>query len=233
MTNREEAAARGASTEAAAPNRYKCVILDFDGTLADTCSLILRVIHRTLAELGLPERLDEECAATIGLPLKRAFSTLVDMTDETCDRCVETYRRLFDEMNLPGVVTIFPGVASTMAAMAERGVTLAIASSRGRPTLTAFLDDMNLSRHVSMVVGAEDVERAKPEPDMVVKILEELDLKPEEAIVVGDTVFDVGMAHAAGVAAVGVTYGNGSRAELEAAATEHVIDDFAALLAIV
>ena len=61
---------------------------------------------------------------------------------------------------------------------------------------------------------------------MVLKTLADNGLRPENAIVVGDTVYDIRMAHAAGVSAVGVTYGNGHRADLEKERAEWIIDDF-------
>jgi len=209
--------------------RIKAVILDFDGTLGDTRSLIVSTMRQTIAALGLPERSDDECAAMIGLPLKQTFTDLIPMTDAMGDKCAEVYRRLFDENNTPGRVPMFPHVAETIASLHDRGLLLTVASSRLRGSLVAFLDEMNLSRYIPYVVSVGDVEHAKPAPDMVIKTLKENNLRPEEAIVVGDTVFDIRMAHNAGVMAVGVTYGNGRREELEAEHAEYIIDDFSQL----
>lgn len=208
----------------------KAVILDFDGTLGDTRSLIVRTMQQTIAELGLPVRSDEECAAMIGLPLKQTFTDLIPMSDDMGDKCTEVYRRLFDVNNTPGAVPMFPNVAETIAALYDRGLLLTVASSRLRKSLTAFLDSMGLSRYITYVISVDDVEHAKPAPDMVIKTLRENNLRPGEAIVVGDTVFDIRMAHNAGVMAVGVTYGNGRRDELEAEHTEYMIDDFSELI---
>jgi phosphoglycolate phosphatase len=81
------------------------------------------------------------------------------------------------------------------------------------------------------VLGADDVQKGKPDPEPVNKTLEKFGYKPEEAIVVGDTVFDVRMGLNAGVRACGVTYGNGSRESLSEA--NWLIDDFAQLLEII
>lgn len=207
-------------------------ILDFDGTIGDTQSLIVRTMRQTIAELGLPERTDEECAAMIGLPLKQTFTDLIPMSDAMGDKCTEVYRRLFDVNNKPGAVPMFPHVADTIKALYDRGVLITIASSRLSDSLEAFIDDMGLRQYIPYVVSVGDVEHAKPAPDMVIKTLTENHLRPEEAVVVGDTVFDIRMAHAAGVKAVGVTYGNGKRAELEAEHAEWIIDDFSEILGI-
>lgn len=213
--------------------KIKAVILDFDGTLGDTRSLIVRTMRQTIAALGLPERSDEECTAMIGLPLKQTFTDLIPMSDETGDKCTGVYRQLFDVNNTPGAVPMFPHVAETIAALHARGVLLTVASSRLRKSLTAFLDEMDLSRYIPYVISVDDVEHAKPAPDMVIKTLSENNLRPEEVLVVGDTVFDIRMAHNAGAMAVGVTYGNGRRNEFETENTEFIIDDFSQLISII
>ena len=214
-------------------NLIKAVVLDFDGTIGDTRSLIVRTMQQTIAELGLPQRTDDECAAMIGLPLKQTFTGLIPMSDATGDLCAATYRRIFAVNNKPGAVPMFPHVADTIRRLHAGGLLVTIASSRLRPSLTAFVDEMGLGVYIPYILSVSDVEHAKPAPDMVLKTLADNGLRPEEAIVVGDTVFDIRMAHSAGVRAVGVTYGNGTRADIEAERAEYVIDDFGELYGIV
>lgn len=214
-------------------NRLKAVILDFDGTIGDTRGLIVRTMQQTIAELGLPARTDDECASMIGLPLKQTFTDLIPMDDATGDLCAETYRRIFMVNNKPGAVPMFPHVADTIRRMHDAGLLVTIASSRLRPSLAGFVDEMELGTYIPYILSVGDVEHAKPAPDMVLKTLADNDLRPEEAIVVGDTVFDIRMAHSAGVRAVGVTYGNGQPADLVAEHAEYVIDDFGELAGIV
>ena len=210
----------------------RLVILDFDGTLADTRTLIVNTMRQTIEKLGLPERTDDECAAMIGLPLRQTFTELIPMSEETGDRCVETYRSIFFKNNKPGAVPLFDGVKDTLAALHEAGFTLSIASSRLRQTLIMYLEEFGIDKLVSYVVSASDTNHAKPEPDMVLMTLDKLGFKPDEAIVVGDTKFDVLMAHRAGVEAVGVTYGNGSVEEFKENDTEYIIDSFAEIAGI-
>lgn len=214
-------------------DNIKAVILDFDGTIGDTRGLIVRTMQQTLAEVGLPQRSDDECAAMIGLPLKQTFTCLMPMDDATGDLCETTYRRIFFENNRPGAVSLFPGVCDVIRRMHRAGLLVTIASSRFRASLMAFLEEMELVPYVPYVLGAGDVDHAKPAPDMVLKTLADNGLRPEEAIVVGDTVFDIRMAHAAGVKAVGVTYGNGRRGDLERERAEWIIDGFRELDGIV
>lgn len=206
------------------------VILDFDGTLADTQPIIIASIQATLKELHLPERTDAECRTIIGLPLAECFTTLCGVDDTTAERCADIYRRVFDELNTDGTVRLFPHVLETIKAMHDRGLQMAICSSRGRPTLEGFVKMFRLEDYVSMVVSANDVEHHKPHPEPVQKILAALGVAPEEAIVVGDASYDILMGRAAGCRTVGVTYGNQSADDLRAAGADHLIDDFADLL---
>lgn len=207
------------------------VILDFDGTIADTKSLIVSTMQQTLSVLGLPARSDEACASMIGLPLRQTFTDLIPMDDETADLCDKTYRELFMQNNKPGIVKLFPRVKETIAELYAMGIIITVASSRGRDTLVSFLDEMGLMMYISKVVSSQDVEQAKPAPDMVYVIMEHSEAEKEDVLMVGDTVFDIDMGKNAGVKTCGVTYGNGKIDELSHA--DYIINDFAQLLDIV
>ncbi|MBP3511792.1 MAG: HAD-IA family hydrolase [Prevotella sp.] len=209
----------------------KTIILDFDGTMGDTNSLIVKTMQQTIERLGLPPRTDGECAAMIGLPLKRTFTELIPMDDAMGRRCEETYTELFNENNIHGAVPLFPHVKETLRELHARGLTLTIASSRGRDSLTDFVTTMGLSPYISYIVSAWDVTEAKPAPEMVVKTLGHVGCSASEALVVGDTVFDIDMGRNAGTRTCAVTYGNGKREDFGRA--DYIIDDFAELLEIV
>ena len=208
----------------------RLIILDFDGTLADTQPLIISSLQRTIAELQLPTRTEAQCKAIIGLPLKECFIRLLSVDDATADRCAEHYRRVFDEDNHPGVVTLFPHVLDTFKTLHRRGLMLAICSSRGRPTLDSFVSDFRLEEYVSMVVSSNDVTHGKPHPEPVLKILSQLDVAASETLVVGDASFDIQMGRAAGCRTCGVTYGNQSSDDLRNAGADDLIDVFSDLL---
>ena len=185
------------------------VILDFDGTLADTAAVIIRTTQATISELGLPSRTDEQCAAMIGLRLVEIPSVLFPECSIDGDLYARTYRRLFHEFNIEGII-------------------LTIASSRSHASLAEYVESFGLSSLISYILGADDVSRGKPDPEPVKKTLERFGLNPEDAIVVGDTSFDIMMGRKAGTRTCGVTYGNGNRESLCDA--DWFIDDFGKLL---
>ena len=208
----------------------RLVILDFDGTLADTQPIIIASIQHTLRELHLPPKTEAECRGIIGLPLEQCFTTLCGVGDAMAGRCADVYRRVFDELNTDGTVTLFPHVLETLEALHSRGLLLAICSSRGRPTLEGFVKTFHLESDVSMVVSAGDVEHHKPHPEPVQKILTTLNIRPSEALVVGDASYDIQMGRNADCRTCGVTYGNQSADALLAAGADTLIDDFGQLL---
>lgn len=211
----------------------KIIILDFDGTIADTRPVILGTFHRTLQAMGLPQHPDAEIAATIGLPLVEAFPRLEPMDAEMAARCTARYREIFDSVSSELGVPMFPHVADTLRRAHAAGAVLTIATSRGYQSAAAFMRSFGLDSIISLIVAAEDVKHAKPAPEPVEKTLRHFGMHPADALVVGDTSFDILMGRNAGCETVGVTYGNGSRESLVAAGATHIVDDFAEISGII
>lgn len=208
----------------------KIIILDFDGTLGDTASVIIKTMHETIREMGLPTRTDEQCAAMIGLRLVEIPPVLFPECDIDVDLYADTYRRLFDVHNKDGAVKLYPHVIETLKALKARGLTLTIASSRGQTSLSQFVKNLGLTEIITYILGAGDVENGKPHPEAIFKTLDKYGFTPDQAIMVGDTIFDIQMGINAGTRTCGVTYGNGSRESLSPA--DWLIDDFSELLAL-
>lgn len=209
----------------------RLIIFDFDGTLGDTRRTIVATMQMTIRELQLPERGEEECAATIGLPLAGCFKALFpDLSDERVTRCAETYRRIFFSNQRNFQPQAFPGVVETLSALKQRGYTLTIASSRSHASLVELTQSMGIADNISFLIGADDVKEAKPKPEPVLKTLSAMHFKAEEALVVGDMAVDILMGANAGTKTCGVTWGNGTREELIEAGADRIIDSMEMLL---
>ncbi len=224
----------------------KYIIFDFDGTIGDSQSLIVKTLQDTMRARKLEVKSDEACAKTIGLRLDEAFVALYGMSDEEGLACAATYREIFLENKQTMIVQPFPHVIETLRELHRRGYILGMASSRNHCSLDGYVKQMQLEDIFSSIVAGDDVEHVKPAPDMVFKALREMkgmknpvtsaeagDVEDmlDEVLVVGDMTFDVDMAHNAGCKACAVTYGNGTREQL--ASAEFIIDDFAELLGLV
>ena len=224
----------------------KYIIFDFDGTIGDSQSLIVKTLQDTMRARKLEVKSEEACAKTIGLRLDEAFVSLFGMSDEEGMECAATYREIFLDNKKTMIVQPFPHVIETLRALHRQGYVLGMASSRNHCSLDGYVKQMQLENIFSSIVAGDDVEHVKPAPDMVFMALGEMkgmknpvtlaesgDVEDllDEVLVVGDMTFDVDMAHNAGCKACAVTYGNGTREQL--ASAEFIIDDFAELLGLV
>ncbi len=208
----------------------RLLILDFDGTLADTRELIVRTNQEAMLRMHYPPADESSIVATIGVPLKEGILTMFpDIPEEQIPEWIKTYREVFDILKVQIIPTLFPNVRETLSAIHDSGILLSIASSRGSKSLNDFLRDMGIARYISYVLGADNVTRAKPHPEPVLKTLHDLSCDASEAMVVGDMPVDVQMGLAAGARTVGVTYGNSDRAALLSAGADYIIDDFSEL----
>jgi len=209
-----------------ADNRITTLILDFDGTLADTVDGIVRTAKATLKELSLPDIPRETIVSHIGLPLGEMFKGMTGIGDEAfIAECMTTYRRIFKVIALDSIVP-FPGVKETLRNLKEKGISLNIASSRSRGSIEYFLKKEGMEDLFDIILGAGDTQKHKPHPEMVLKILEKKGIPASEALMVGDTTFDIMMGHSGGCRGCGVTYGNHSRETLSEVHTEYLIDSF-------
>ena len=201
----------------------RLVIFDFDGTLGDSQKLITDTMLATIERLNLPMKSREECARTIGLPLKECFSSIIPMTDEQAEECAEVYSEIFNVKNVPGVVKAFPGVVETLERLSSQGILMSIASSRSHRTLAKLVDELDLLKYITYLIAADDVVEKKPAAESVLKTLRHFNIEAHETLVVGDTEFDILMGRNAGTHTCGVTYGNGSKESLEAAKAEWIV----------
>lgn len=201
----------------------RLVIFDFDGTLGDSQKLITDTMLATIERLNLPKRSREECARTIGLPLKECFSSIIPMSDEQAEECAKVYSEIFNVKNVPGVVKAFPGVVETLERLSSQGIMMSIASSRSHRTLAKLMDELDLSKYITYLIAADDVVDKKPAAESVLKTLRHFNVEAHETLVVGDAEFDILMGRNAGTHTCGVTYGNGSKESLEAAGAEWIV----------
>ena len=208
----------------------RLVILDFDGTLGDTRANIVLTMQQTLEALAYPVASEEAIAATIGLPLEEGFVVLVPgISQDEVARCARTYREIFEKNRQWLVPALFPHVKETLARMSADGYVLTVASSRSSRSLKGFLHDMEVDSNISYVLGADNVSRAKPDPEPVLQTLRDLGYSAQETLVVGDMPVDILMGKRAGARTCAVTYGNASRLQLAEAGADHILDDFAQL----
>jgi len=205
------------------------VAFDLDGTLLDTPRAIVTAFAATLDCLGLPERDPQEIRATVGRPLEDAFAQLLgaERDDPLVERAVGQYQRLYRERIVPKAAgLLFPGVDQGLALLARHGHRLAVATNKYTRSAKALLDAAGIRERFAMIVGADAVTKPKPDAEAALLISRVLGVGPAQAVVVGDTTHDLGMARNAGMRSVAVTYGVHATAQLKAAEPTWLADSF-------
>ncbi|KAA1193157.1 HAD-IA family hydrolase [Pseudohalioglobus sediminis] len=205
------------------------IIFDWDGTLCDSVSHIVKAVQSTAATMGLPVPDDAAAANIIGLGLPQAMAKLFPELDE------QEIAALIDGYSGQYVATesspprLFRGAMTTLNTLKQRGLEVAVATGKSRRGLERMLDVHGLTDFFHATRCAEET-RSKPDPLMIEQIMAERAVLPEQVIVVGDTEYDLEMAANAGVASIGVSFGAHSAARLRRHQPLAIVDDLRQLL---
>lgn len=188
-------------------------LFDLDGTLLDSVRLILDSYHHTTTVHGLPRRTDQEWLAGLGTPLRVQFKDAV-RPDLPMDTLVATYRE-FNLANHDMMASAYPGVVEVLRQVRARGIRFGLVTSKNQHGARLGLKLMGVESDFEVVIGADDVVNPKPHAEPVLKALELMKVRKDEAVYIGDSVHDMESGRAAGVRTAGVLWGPFTRAELE------------------
>ena len=206
------------------PKQYELLIFDWDGTLMDSAGLIVDSIQQACADIAVSVPDDRACRQIIGLGLIQALQTLLpDLPEGDYPRLVEQYRHHY--LGRDAEIPLFEGVAEGIRELHGGGFTLAVATGKSMKGLERALDHSGLRPYFSATRCADQT-HSKPHPAMVEEILDELMLKRNQALVIGDTSHDMLMAANAGVDRLGVSYGAHLPEDLHSHAPLAVLDSF-------
>lgn len=197
--------------------RFKLLVFDWDGTLVDSISRIVGCTQETVQTLGLPEVEEQHIRMSIGLGIREMVDRFHPGCDDaTFEQILHLYRELW-RSKYSVDPQLFEGARETLEHLAEEGYLLAVATAKNRYGLVRDLEGTGLSATFH-ATRTTDEAAAKPSPEMLLQILEELGARAEEALMIGDTVHDLQMAANAGVAGLGVMSGSHGREDLEVVA---------------
>ena len=184
--------------------RYPVVLFDFDGTIVDSGAMILASLrHATRTVLGV-EIPDEELRARVGSSGLR--EQMAALGADRVDELVQAYREHNEPLH--DGLECFDGMLGVLETLRAEGRRLGIVTAKRRETVElAFASLPVLRDYFEVVVGGDDTQRGKPDPEPILHALERLGATPPEAAYVGDSPGDVAAARGAGVRAVGVTWG--------------------------
>lgn len=181
-------------------------IFDWDGTLLDSTAKIVRAMQAAIAQHSLPARTDEEAKGIIGLGLPEAIRSLYpDISPSLLDELRESYSQYFiDSDQVP--CSFYPRVTSVLAELRVRGHTLAVATGKSRRGLNRVLANLDMHNYFDASRCADET-ASKPQPLMLRELLQEVACDVSQAVMVGDTEFDLEMASNIGMRSIAVRYG--------------------------
>ncbi|MFS2071754.1 HAD-IA family hydrolase [Pseudomonas sp. CT11-2] len=212
------------------PSDYKLLIFDWDGTLADSIGRIVEAMHVASRRSGFPLRDDFAVKGIIGLGLPEAIRTLYP---EIGDGEMMAFRDYYAEHYIAAEAVpspLFEGVLESMEAFRADGYHLAVATGKARRGLDRVLKAHGWEDYFD-VTRAADETASKPHPLMLEQILAHCEVRPEQALMVGDSSFDLQMARNAGMDSVAVSYGAQSIEALQQFEPRLSIDRFSELRA--
>lgn len=209
--------------------KYKYILFDLDGTLIDTNRLIIDSFKHTYkTHLGLDVS-EEDILKYFGEPL---IVTLRRYSDEQADEMFKTYIA-FNETRHDSSVSLCGDIKGLLEALKKMGCTLAVVTSKRRKIAVQGLELFDIKKYFDVIVTLEDTEQHKPNPAPVIKALELLKAKPEEALMVGDSTYDIHCAHGAGVKAVLVKWSAANGHQEEPATADYVIKETCELVELI
>ncbi len=203
---------------------YELLIFDWDGTLIDSAAHIVNCIHLVHNNVGLDVRSDLEIRNIIGLGLEEAFQALHPQAGYTqIQAAAHEYRQQFFLHNRQAS-TLFAGARETLEILNRQGYLLAIATGKSRQGLDQVLAETAL-KPLFPITRCADETHSKPHPLMLEEILAEYNLPASAALMIGDTEYDLQMAHTIQMHAAGVSYGVHGRERLAALSPRICLED--------
>lgn len=186
--------------------KYSLLVFDWDGTLMDSKAQIVNCMQSALNELGLEPRSDQQISNIIGLGLEEAIIKLYPSLDQKMIRlAAQTYRDFYlykDKTPSP----LFRGVIDVLDQLRVEGYDFAVATGKSRRGLDKGLSETGLGDYFPITRCADET-RSKPHPQMLEEILIDYNTDASQALMIGDSEYDLQLANNAGVDGFAVSYG--------------------------
>ena len=197
------------------------LIFDLDGTLIESKWDIAAAVNLTLAELKLPERSQEDIFSFVGDGIKRLLRLAVgENNQERYDEALGVFRGHYLAHCLD-CTKFYPGIETVLTHFAEKHK--AVATNKSLEYTTKILKGLG-AHHFAYIVGGDDGYGLKPDPRMLVRILEELKVSKDRAVLIGDSTNDINGGHNAGIRVCAVGYGMGNREKMAACEPDWFIE---------
>lgn len=193
---------------------YKLLIFDWDGTIIDSASRIISSMQAAARDCDFPVPSDEQVRNIIGLGMPEAIRELIPgVSDEGIESMRAQYGHYYlGEDNTP--TPLFPGVQHSLESMHKKNMRMAVATGKSRRGLQRVFAQTGLG-YIFETSRCADETTSKPHPHMLEEILAETGVSASEAVMIGDTEFDLDMGRRAGMDVIAMSYGAHSLERLQ------------------
>lgn len=203
----------------------KNLIFEFDGTLADSkqCSVLAtqQAFRKYLKKPS--ERMIEYY---MGIPIEVSFKEMAEteLTDDSFEELLVIFRQAYKELENETLST-FLNIPEVLARLVQEGKKLFVVSSKKSDVLLRNLQTLKIDTYFNNIIGSDKVSNYKPHPEGILKLVDVYQLNLDETVMIGDTIFDLQMAKAAGALSCGVTWGSHSKERLQEENSTFLVDE--------
>ena len=194
--------------------KYKLIVFDLDGTLADTSLGIINSHKYANAQMGRPVPDDETLAGIIGGPLLKTYQTKFAYSDSDAVEAVRIYRERYAEKGIDEV-EIYEEIPYVLSELKARGYLLAVATLKAEKFAIPMLESLEVAKYFDIIHGVDDKD-TRTKASLIELCMQELNVVPESTVLVGDSSHDAIGANAAGVDFIAATYGFGFKTDSDA-----------------
>lgn len=187
-------------------NEAKLLIFDWDGTIMDSSARIVSSMQMACQHLSIAPPSDQAVCDIIGLSLDIAIKKIIPgIEQERVTQLIAAYSDQYINLNQTPT-PLYPGVRETLERLKTAGYQLGVATGKSRRGLDRVLANTQLDQFIDFRKGADEA-NSKPDPLMLAQILQQAELSADQAIMIGDTSYDVEMAQRIAMPSIGVSYG--------------------------
>jgi len=204
-------------------SQYQLIVFDWDGTLMDSTGHIVQCMQEAITQLDFPPLDDAAISHIIGLGLNEAAQALYpNISVAAVEQLANTYRQVW--LSGPIDTPLFDNASKLIQNLNEQDYFLGVATGKSRSGLNKVLSSTQLEPFFHATRCADEC-HSKPNPQMIEELMNYLGVTPKETLMIGDTEYDLQMAHNAGADSLGISHGAHGVDTLQACKPQAIVDD--------
>lgn len=214
--------------------RIKLVVFDLDGTLADTLPDIAGALGKVASKYGSYGDLMELVRRGIGNGARKLMERVYDalqISKENLEADLAEYRDLYAQNSCIDTV-LYKNTLPVLEELKKRGIAMAVATMKPRESTQAVLEKLGIAHYFFRIISADDMQAPKPDPWSVNTCIAQKGVRPEETLMIGDSMTDVGAGKSAGAVSVAVLGGYSSREKMLVSGADFLVEEIGGLLPI-